>query len=85
VKVAVIWLPLTTKTLLTAITGLFTVTVVPDWKFVPARVTGTDAPGTPPDGLTEVRVGAGEPVGPKLAVSLMGPFIVTLRLWFGPV
>src|ERR1039458_626346 len=64
-RVAVIWVALTTVTLLaqipvnTLIGGSLVDTVAPETKLAPVRVTGTPAPWTPLDGLTEVRVGAG--------------------------
>ena len=43
-KVAVIWVALTTATLLTVTPAEETVTVAPETKFEPVRVTGTVSP-----------------------------------------
>ena len=48
---------LTTVTLLTVISADETLTVAPARKFVPVRVTGTEAPCRPLEGAMEVRVG----------------------------
>ena len=56
-NVAVIWVALTTVTLLTVTSADETVTVAPARKFVPVRVTGTVAPWTPLDGAIAVRPG----------------------------
>ena len=58
VNVAVIWVALTTVTLLTVMSVEETFTAAPETKFVPARVTGTVAPCTPLDGAIAVRPGA---------------------------
>src|SRR5204863_52396 len=58
VNVAVIWVELTTLTLLTEISGLVVATVAPAMKFVPVSVTGTAAPATALLGLIEASVGA---------------------------
>jgi hypothetical protein len=67
-KFAVICEALTTTTLVTVTPGLETVTLEPDIKLAPARVTGTVAPWLPADGVTEVRDGAG-----GLTVKVAGP------------
>lgn len=63
VKVAVIDVPLTTVTLLTATPAALTATVAPDTKSVPLSVTVTVLPGAPAAGVTLVRVGAGGGTG----------------------
>jgi len=57
-KLAVICVELATVTLLTVTPELSTLTVVPDVKFVPVRVTFTFAPDVPALGVIEVSVGA---------------------------
>src|SRR5215831_562397 len=62
VKVAVIFVLLTTVTLDTLMSGSLTLTVAPVLKFVPVMVTGTAVPCTPEDGLMEVIAGVGAPM-----------------------
>ena len=79
VKEAVICVGLTTVTLLTTTPALSTLTVAPEVKLVPVRVTETVAPWTPFDGLMDVKVGTTEPTvkdnGP-----LVPPGVVTVTL-----
>src|ERR1700685_3428026 len=58
-SVAVIWLELTTVTLLTVTPGLLTFTVAPDEKFLPVKVTVTEVPAAPLAGLIVASVGNG--------------------------
>jgi hypothetical protein len=60
VKVAVIWVALTTTTFVTVI-PLPALTLAPDWKLVPVRVTGVLDPSMPAAGLIELTVGAPAP------------------------
>src|SRR5689334_2349545 len=78
-KLAVIWVALTTTTLLTVIPALFVFTVAPETKFVPVNVTGTVVPVVPLAGLTELRVAAG---GFSVNVTgvLVPPDVVTVTL-----
>jgi hypothetical protein len=79
VKVAVIWVELTTARLLTAMSGLVVDTVAPDTKFVPASVTVKLDPATPLLGAIEVSVGAPrEMVNGTAAVVPPGVVTVTL-------
>ena len=77
-KVAVIVVGLTTLTLVTVM-PLGAPTVAPAMNPVPVKVTGTDAPCTPPEGLTEDNVGIG-----GLTVNgkplLLPPAVVTVTL-----
>jgi hypothetical protein len=79
VKVAVIWVELTTATLLTAISGLVVETVAPEAKLVPASVTVKLEPATPLEGLIEESVG-----GPREMVNgtaaVVPPDVVTVTL-----
>src|SRR4029077_20658557 len=59
VKVAVIWVVLTTTILVTVTPELVRFTPAPATKFVPVKVTFTVAPWVPVLGLIPVRVGAG--------------------------
>ena len=79
VKVAVIWVVLTTVTVLTVIPGLLVATVAPAVKLVPVRVTGMLAPCTPLAGLTEVSVGGGG-FTVNIAAVLVPPLVVTVTL-----
>src|SRR4051812_13266057 len=78
-SVAVIWVALTTETLLTVISAEETFTAAPAMKFVPVRVTGTVAPCTPLDGAIAVRVG-GAAVTVKTAAPVVPPVVVTVTL-----
>ena len=73
VSVAVIWVELTTVTLLAVTPGLLTATVAPATKFVPARVTGTLVPWAPLAGFTDVNAGAG-----GFTVNTTGPLVPPL-------
>ena len=77
VNVAVIWVELTTLTLLTVTPALATLTEAPATKLAPVRVTGTPAPWAPLFGLTEARVGA-EEVTVKVAAPLVPAEVVTV-------
>ena len=78
-SVAVIWVALTTVTLLTAMSAVEAVTVAPARKFVPVKVTGTPAAWTPLDGAIAVRVG-GAGLTVKTAAPLVPPAVVTVTL-----
>jgi hypothetical protein len=69
-NVALIWVALTTCTLLTVTPLSLTLTLAPATKFVPVNVTGTFAPCAPLAGLIEVSVGAAVTVN-------VTPFVVT--------
>lgn len=58
-KVAVIWVALTTATLLTVMPGLLVLTLATEAKLVPVSVTFTLVPAVPLAGFMAVRVGAG--------------------------
>ena len=60
-NVAVIWVEFTTVTLLTVIPEP-ALTVAPEAKLVPVKVTGTLFPATPLLGLIDVSVGAVAPI-----------------------
>ena len=79
VSVAVIWVALTTVTLLTVMPVEETATVAPARKFVPVRVTGTEAPWMPLEGAMEVRVGAAA-LTVKTTAAVVPPEVVTVTL-----
>jgi hypothetical protein len=81
-RLAVIWVALTTDTFETVMPVPLTFTVAGDVKFAPVRVTGTDAPCDPVDGLIELNVGAiAAAVTLKGAVPLVPPPVVTDTLY----
>jgi hypothetical protein len=73
VNVAVIWPALTTVTLLTVIPEPLAATVAPAARLAPARVMFTAAPCVPLAGVTDVKVGAEDEIGPKTATLLVVP------------
>jgi hypothetical protein len=90
VKVAVIWVALTTVTLLTVTPALATLTVAPEIKLVPVNVTGKVLPGVPFDGLMELTVGGAGDVTTSVAVTVGGALTplalnVSVQLWLPTV
>src|SRR5581483_2486375 len=79
-KVAVIWVVLTTATLLMVTPALLMLTMAPERKFVPVKVTGTVAPMEPMAGLIEVRVGAEAAVMLNATAVAVPPEVVTVTL-----
>ena len=70
----------TTVTPLTATPALATLTVAPDRKFAPVKVTDTAAPCTPLLGVMEVRVGPGSELTLKVTGTLVPTEVVTVTL-----
>lgn len=71
---------LTTFVWLTVIPGLLTVTVAPEAKLDPVRVTFTVLPADPTFGLIEVSVGAAELIVNARAAVAAPPWLVTMTL-----
>ncbi len=83
VNVAVIWVPLTTLTLL-AVTPAGVLTVAPEAKFDPVNVTAIDVPAVPLFGDIDESDGTGG-VTEKLTELLVPPDVVTLMLYVAGV